>query len=80
MRYVSAGVAFFVVFACAFVLGGWFLMPHLPPTPDHFVNVFDLEYWTDNWAGALLGIALGAMSARSTFMHKRRAVAATAAV
>jgi len=40
-------------------------MPHLPPTPDHPVTVFEGEYWKDNWAGYLLGLILGGLSARS---------------
>lgn len=40
-------------------------MPHLPPVPSHPVSVFEAGYWTTNWAGAVLGILLGALSARS---------------
>ena len=65
MRWVSAAVSFIVVFVLAFVLGGWFLMPHLPPVPDHPVRPWELGYWTTNWAGALLGLILGLLSARS---------------
>jgi len=65
MQVVRATVSFTVVFALAFFLGGWFLMPHLPPVPNHRVSVFELEYWTTNWAGALLGLVLGTLSARS---------------
>ena len=61
----SAIVSFVAVFAIVFVLGGLFLMPHLPPTPRHLVTVFEVEYWTTNWAGAVLGILLGGLSARS---------------
>ena len=68
---IKAVVSFLVVFIFAFVLGGWFLMPHLPPAPDHPVTVFDAEYWTTNWAGALLGIVLGLLSARSTLKKDR---------
>lgn len=62
---LSAAVSFVVVFAMAFVLGGCLLMPHLPPVPDHMVTVVELEYWSTNWAGALLGLFLGGLSARS---------------
>ncbi len=55
MKYVSAAISFIVVFAFAFILGGWFLMPYLPPKLDHSVTIFEAEYWTTNWAGALLG-------------------------
>ena len=65
MRIIHATVSFAVVFALAFFLGGWFLMLHLPPVPNHRVSVFELEYWTTNWAGALLGLVLGMLSARS---------------
>jgi uncharacterized protein (DUF2062 family) len=69
-------ISFVVVFCFAFFLGGWFLMPHLPPFPDHLVSVFELEYWTTNWAGALLGILLGTLSARSVLRkgQKKQAV------
>jgi hypothetical protein len=36
-------ISFIVVFAFAFFLGGWFLMPHLPPVPDHLVSVFEFD-------------------------------------
>ena len=61
----KAIVSFIVVFVFAFFLGGWFLMPHLPPVPDHPVSVFEAEYWTTNWAGAVLGLILGGLSAWS---------------
>jgi len=63
--WLKAIVSFLFVFVFAFVLGGWFLMPHLPPVPDHPVTVFETEYWTTNWAGAVLGVVLGGMSAWS---------------
>lgn len=62
---VQAAFSFVVVFLIGFVLGGWFLMPHLPPVPERPVSVFEAEYWMTNWAGALLGIFLGALSAWS---------------
>jgi hypothetical protein len=70
MAYTKAAISFIVVFAFAFVLGGWFLMPHLPPIPDHPVSVFEVEYWETNWAGAVVGLGLGVLSARST-LNKR---------
>ena len=39
-------------------------MPHLPPIPDRPISVYELEYWTDNWAAALLGLILAGLSAR----------------
>lgn len=71
MHAASAITSFIVVFACCFVLGGWFLMPHLPPVPPRPVTVFELEYWTTNWAGALLGLALGGLSARAAYRKSR---------
>jgi uncharacterized protein (DUF2062 family) len=68
---VKAIISFIVVFVFAFILGGWFLMPHLPPVPAHPVTVFEAEYWTTNWAGALLGIVLGGLSARSVLRKQR---------
>lgn len=67
----KAIASFIVVFVFAFILGGWFLMPHLPPTPNHPVSAFELEYWTTNWAGALLGLILGGLSARSILKKER---------
>ena len=61
----KAIVSFVFVFVFAFVLGGLFLMPFLPPFPDRPVTVFEGEYWTTNWVGAVLGLALGGLSARS---------------
>ena len=74
---MRAIVSFVVVFVLAFVLGGWFLMPHLPPTPDHLVTVFELEYWQTNWAGALCGLVLGLLSARSVVRQERQRTAQT---
>ncbi len=72
----KAVVSFIVVFIIAFILGGWFLMPHLPPVPDHPVGVFELEYWRTNWAGALLGVILGGLSAWSVLRKRRGGSAA----
>lgn len=66
----KAILSFIVVFVLGFVLGGLFLMPHLPPVPDHEVGVFELRYWIDNWVGALLGIVLGGLSAWSIIKKK----------
>jgi hypothetical protein len=70
--WMKAITSFVVVFVFAFVLGGYFLMPHLPPVPDHPVSMFELEYWTTNWAGAVLGILLGGLSAWSVIRQERR--------
>ncbi len=58
------------MFILGFFLGGWFLMPHLPPLPDHPVSAVQAEYWTDNWAGAILGVVLGTLSARAALRRK----------
>ena len=65
MHYLRACISFVVVAAIGFVLGGWFLMPYLPPVPDRPISIFETEYWTTNWAGALLGLILGGLSAWS---------------
>ena len=65
MKWVSAIISFIIVFVLSFVLGGWLLMPHLPPVPDRPISWVETEYWTDNWAGVLLGLILGGLSARS---------------
>ena len=46
-------------------IGGVLLMPHLPPTPERPVSFVEGAYWVDNWAGVLLGLILGALSARA---------------
>jgi Na+/phosphate symporter len=71
MRYVSAAGSFVFVFAGVFFLAGWFLMPYLPPVPSEPVSAFQVEYWTDNWIGAILGVLLGAISARSVLKKER---------
>jgi hypothetical protein len=53
---MGAITTFIFVFILGFFLGGWFLMPYLPPTPNHPVNAFELEYWKTNWAGAVVGL------------------------
>lgn len=73
MRYATAIIAFLFMFVLGFFLGGWLLMPHLPPVPDHPVSAFEAEFWTTNWAGALLGLLLGTLSARSTLKRKPQA-------
>ena len=65
MKHLSAFISFAFVSAGVFFLAGWFLMPHLPPVPRHPVSVFEAEYWKDNWAGYVLGVILGGLSARS---------------
>jgi hypothetical protein len=75
MKHISAFISFAVVFVGVFLLAGWFLMPYLPPVPDHPVSIFEGEYWKDNWIGSLLGAALGGLSARSVLKKaaKRKA-------
>lgn len=70
--WFRAVTSFVVVFVLAFFLGGWFLMPYLPPVPDYPVSVFEIEYWTTNWAGALLGVFLGGLSAFEAISKARR--------
>jgi hypothetical protein len=65
MKYISASISFLFVFAGVFFLAGWFLMPHLPPVPDHPISAFEADYWKNNWVGYLLGAVLGFFSARS---------------
>lgn len=65
MKWISAITSFIVVFVLSFVLGGWFLMPYLPPVPDRPMSALEIEYWATNWAGTLLGLILGCLSARS---------------
>jgi len=52
MKWLSVAISFIIVFVIVFILGGWFLMPHLPPIPDRPISVYELDYPTVNWAGA----------------------------
>ena len=72
MKYISAFISFAFVFAGVFFIAGLFLMPHLPPVPDHPVSAFEAEFWRDNWIGYLLGTILGALSARSVLKSAAR--------
>lgn len=72
MRAVVTLIAFALVFLIVFVLAGLFLMPHLPPTPSRPVAPFETAFWTDNWAGAVAGLVLGGLSARSTWRRSSR--------
>jgi hypothetical protein len=65
MKWLSAGISFIIVFVIVFILGGWFLMPHLPPIPESPISVYELDYPTVNLPGALLGLILAGLSARS---------------
>jgi len=65
MKWISAGISFIIVFVIVFILGIWFLMPHLTPIPERPISLYELDYPTDNWAGALLGLILAGLSARS---------------
>jgi hypothetical protein len=69
MKYLSATLSFVFVFAAAFFLAGWFLMPYLPPLPHYAVSVYDIAYWKNNWSGYLLGVVFGFLSARSVVRH-----------
>jgi hypothetical protein len=72
MQYISASISFAFVFAGVFFLAGLFLMPHLPPVPDHLVSAFETEFWSNNWIGYLLGVVLGTLSARSVLKKTKR--------
>ncbi|MFO0833507.1 MAG: hypothetical protein U0638_00940 [Phycisphaerales bacterium] len=72
MRIVTTSLAFVLMFLLSFVLAGLFLMPHLPPTPKQAVTPFEGAFWTDNWAGAVAGLLLGGLSARSTWRRSSR--------
>ncbi len=72
MKIFESILSFLLIFVLVFVLAGWFLMPYLPPTPKHTITIFDIEYWTRNWAGALLGIILGVLSTWLTTKKSNR--------
>lgn len=65
-----AAVSFLLVFAIVFVLAGWFILPHVPPTPSHPVSVFEGAYWLANWPGYALGVLLGGASARAALRRR----------
>jgi len=70
---MRAATSFVFIFIFAFILGGYFFMPYLPPVPPRPVTVFEWEYWSTNWAGALLGVILGSLSAWSVVKQSRKA-------
>jgi hypothetical protein len=72
MKYVSASISFLFVSIGVFFIAGWFLMPHLPPVPDHPMSAFEGEYWKNNWIGYLLGPIFGFLSARSVIKKASR--------
>jgi hypothetical protein len=67
-------VSFVTIFVFVFFLGGWFLMPHLPPVPNHPISALELDYWKGNWAGAVLGLILATASARSAHRKQQRKI------
>lgn len=70
-KMLRPAMSFVFVFIFGFFLSGWFLMPHLPPFPDHAVTVMEFEYWETNWAGFVVGSALGGLSAWSIIRKER---------
>ena len=66
MRWPIAALAFLVSFAAIFLLAGWFILPHVPPTPAQPVSAMTLAYWLPNWPGYVLGLIIGLLSARAT--------------
>jgi len=70
MRYIKAAIAFALIFFAVFALAGWFILPHVPPTPDRPVSVVEGAYWLPNWPGYIAGAVLGTLSARSTLRTK----------
>lgn len=75
MIYIRTLFSFVFVFVGIFFLAGLFLMPHLPPVPDHPVSAFEAEFWKDNWIGYLLGAVIGGFSARSTLKKNSKKTA-----
>jgi hypothetical protein len=69
---VSAAVSFVLVFIGVFVLAGLFLMPYLPPVPTRPVSAFEMEFWTTNWIGVVLGLPIAALSARHALRGAKR--------
>jgi uncharacterized RDD family membrane protein YckC len=72
-RFIRLAISFLAVFFFVFFLGGWFLMPYLPPVPDHPVSSLQLEYWETNWIGALLGLILASFSCWADLRRMRGA-------
>jgi hypothetical protein len=58
-----------VLFLGVFVLSGLFVSPYVPPYPKEPVSVLEIEYWTTNWVGLVLGVVCVVLSAR---MERRR--------
>ncbi len=62
---------FAVLFGIGFVVGGLYLMPHLP-MPNPHVAPGSTAFWKQNWAGALLGGATGLWAARTVLRRAGR--------
>ena len=56
MRILSNIIANSILFGSAFLIGGYVLMPYLPPYPERPITIYEWEYWVTNWAGLILGI------------------------
>ena len=72
MRMITALLALVVSFSIVFVLAGWFILPHVPPTPTEPVSVFEGAYWLPNWPGYVLGAIVGGLSAWASWNGGRR--------
>ncbi|MEM0983415.1 MAG: hypothetical protein AAGI17_05655 [Planctomycetota bacterium] len=72
MTLFKAILSFAVVFVIAFVLAGWFILPHVPPTPSQPVSAVEGAYWLPNWAGYIAGVVLGGLSARATLKSTKK--------
>ena len=71
-KLLSALISFAIVFACVFMLCGWFVMPHLPAVPEIPPSVYDPQFWLANWAGLAMGVGLGLISARQVMKKKKQ--------
>lgn len=69
-KLVRALVSFGAVFAVVFLLSGWFITPHLPSSTQITAKLQDPQFWTSNWAGVVLGLLLGLVSARSILRRR----------
>jgi len=69
MKWFTVAMSFAFMFGCGFFLGGIFVLPFVSPGIVRQISIFEGAYWVHNWAGAIVGVAFGYLSARATLRH-----------
>jgi hypothetical protein len=67
MKWVNATISFLFVAFAAFILVGWFLLPHAeePPNPQRPISILTTVPWWRNWLGYPVALGLAGLSAWS---------------